>query len=395
MLKFIIIICLLPVILLSESKIDDILKENNIDAQMQLLYYSIDKTNNDNDAYATALGGYLKYTTDSYHNIFSSIRFNTSNPIGTNHNKIKTSMFNNNKNGASLNVNSEFYIAYRTSSGVIKVGNMILNTPMMNEDTTRIVPWSYQGITYTDNITKDLKAQLYHINAIRSNTSNQYKKESASGEIGDSGVTLFALKYTGIPTTHIQSYYYYAPELYSTFVGQIDYDYISNFNKLICFGLQYFKSSDGGKYVDSNSKYGGDDIDLIALRMMLYFKDLEVSLNYSQNYGESGAIKGYGGLAKVYTSSMIANGRGNFKPETWMIKSTYDLPFSSYDSEVAIRLTKTKFHEIEGDDFLAYYLHFKHFFNTNTSLYLRYENINYSTNKNNAQYFRAIAKYQF
>jgi hypothetical protein len=183
--------------------------------------------------------------------------------------------------------------------------------------------------------------------------------------------------------------------LYSTFVGQIDYEYISDFDTLVCFGLQYFKSGNGGKYVDSNSKYGGDNIDLIALRMILYSKNWEVSLNYSQNYGESGVVKGYGGLAKVYTSSMIANGRGNFKPETWMIKSAYDLPFSSQDSEVAIRLTKTQFHEVEGDNFTAYYLHFKHFFNTNTSLYLRYENINYSANKNDAQYFRAIAKYRF
>ncbi len=395
MLKFIIIICLSATILLSESKIDEIFKKSNIDAQMQLLYYSINKTNNNDDAYATALGGYLKYTTDSYYNIFISTRFHTSNSVGGNHNKMKTSMFNNDKNGDALNVNSELYIAYKTSSGVIKAGNMILNTPMMNEDTTRIVPWSYQGITYTDNITKDLKAQIYHINAIRSNTSSNYKKESASGEIGDSGVTLFALKYTGIPKTHILSFYYYAPELYSTFVGQIDYEYISDFDTLVCFGLQYFKSGNGGKYVDSNSKYGGDNIDLIALRMILYSKNWEVSLNYSQNYGESGVVKGYGGLAKVYTSSMIANGRGNFKPETWMIKSAYDLPFSSQDSEVAIRLTKTQFHEVEGDNFTAYYLHFKHFFNTNTSLYLRYENINYSANKNDAQYFRAIAKYRF
>jgi len=381
-------------VLFSESTLENTSFKNNIEAEAQLFHYTIDKKTAP-DAYATALGGYLKYTTDSYYNIFASARFNSSNPVGANKNKMVTTMFNNDKNGTALHANSEAFIGYKTSSGVVKIGNMILNTPMMNEDTTRIVPWSYQGVNYTDNITKDIKIALYYINQIRSNTSSRYKKKSASGEIGDSGLSLLSVKYNGINGLHLQSHFYYAPELYSTFVGQLDYEFANKFDTLYCFGIQYFRSGAGGEYARTKSRLGGDDINLVALRAMIDAEDYKISLNYSRNYGDSGVIKGYGGLAKVYTTSMVANGRGNFKPETWMIKSSYNLPFNSHDSEIAFRLANTRVHDKNGNGFFAYYLHLKHFFNAHASIYLRYENINYNTNKSDTQYFRAIAKYKF
>ncbi len=92
---------------------------------------------------------------------------------------------------------------------------------------------------------------------------------------------------------------------------------------------------------------------------------------------------------------MIANGRGNFKPQTWMLKTSYNLPFKSDDSEIAFRLSKTKVFDEAGDGFVAYYLHLKHFFNSNTLVYLRYEDLNYVTDKSDAKYFRAIFKYKF
>jgi hypothetical protein len=66
-------------------------------------------------------------------------------------------------------------------------------------------------------------------------------------------------------------------------------------------------------------------------------------LNYSQNFGISGIVKGYGGLAKVFTTSMIANGRGNYKPETWMLKTEYNLPYGKWgQSELAFTYTNTR-----------------------------------------------------
>ncbi|WP_373035411.1 OprD family outer membrane porin [Sulfurimonas sp.] len=388
------LLCLFSVTLTADSKIEQAFSKGNVDAQLQLFYYDIDKKT-DNDAYATALGGYIKYTTDTKNPLFASIRFHTSNPVGGNLNKANTSLFNNDNNAEALTTISESFLAYKTKNRIMRIGNVMLKTPMMNDDTTRIVPWSYQGFTYTGQSIKDMKVQLYHIRAIRSFTSDTYKQESASGEFGDSGISMLSLHYNGINSLKTQAFYYYAPELYSTFVAQADYELSVSKNALFCAGLQYFRSGDGGKYAVRENKNGGDDINLLALRTSIDTDDWTISINYSQNFGLSGIVKGYGGLAKVYTTSMIANGRGNYKPETWMIKSVYNLPLNSYNSEIAFRYTNTRVHDSRGDGFKAYYLHFKHYISKEASIYLRYENLQYDTDKSDASYFRAIATYKF
>jgi hypothetical protein len=388
------LLCLVTASLGADSKVEEAFANANVDAQLQLFYYNIDKKT-DANADATAIGGYLKYTTDTQNPFFASVRFHTSNPVGNNLNKTKTSLFNNDKNGDSLNAISESFLAYKTKERIMRVGNVMLKTPMMNDDTTRIVPWSYQGFTYTGESIKDMKVQFYHIRAIRSFTSDAYKQESASGKFGDSGISMLSVHYNGINGLKTQAFYYYAPELYSTFVAQADYELSVSKNALFCAGAQYFKSGDGGKYALKENKNGGDDINLLALKTSVDTDDFTLSLNYSQNFGISGIVKGYGGLAKVYTTSMIANGRGNYKPETWMLKSVYNLPFESHNSEVAFRYTNTQVNDSRGTGFDAYYLHFKHYFSKEASIYLRYENLQYTNNTSDATYFRAIATYKF
>lgn len=378
----------------ADSKLEEAFLNANIDAQIKLFYYDISKETAP-DAYATALGGYLKYTTDTKNPLFASIRFHTSNPVIEGLNKENTALFNNDNNAKALTTISESFLAYRTKDRVMKLGNFMLNTPMMNDDTTRIIPWSYQGFAYTGESIKDMEVQLYYISSIRSFTSDTYKKESASGEFGDSGITMLSLHYTGINGLKTQAFYYYAPELYSTFVTQADYEIFVDNNALFCIGAQYFKSGNGGKYALRENANGGDDINLLAIRSSIDAENWMLSLSYSQNFGLSGIVKGYGGLAKVYTTSMVANGRGNYKPETWMLNGTYNLPLGSHHSEVAFTLTNTQVNDPRGDGFNAYYFHFKHFFTKEASIHLRYEKLNYTNTKSDTSYFRTILSYKF
>jgi hypothetical protein len=383
-----------PVFLLGEFELPRSVTEGLVEGQIKLFYSDIDKETEE-DAYATALGGYLKYSTDVNRTFYAAVRFHTSQPVGPSLNREQTALFNSDRNGEQLTVNSEAYIGWRGSTRVLKVGNLMLNTPMMNDDTTRIVPWSYQGASYTGEAVPNTKVQLYHIRQIRSHTSDKYTKESASGEIG-SGITMLSIEYDGLEHFDLQSYYYYAPDLYSTFIAQADYKLVIDKDNMICASIQYFKSGNGGKYAQRENKNGGDDIDLLALRIGYDSEDFSMSLNYSQNFGISGIVKGYGGLAKVFTTSMVANGRGNYKPETWMLKSTYDLPRTSWgESELALNLTHTRTNDSRGDDFDAVYLHFKQRFNIDTSLYVRYENMDYKNDKSDVKYFRIIASYDF
>lgn len=383
-----------PLFLMGETPFPTFITNANVEGQIKLFYSEIDKETEE-DSYATALGGYLKYSTDVNRTLYASVRFHTSQPVGPSLNRENTALFDS-ETGDQLTVNSEAYVGWRGKDRVLKVGNLMLNTPMMNDDTTRIVPWSYQGAAYTGRAIPHTKVQLYHISQIRSHTSDEYKKESASGEIGSAGVTMFGVQYDGIESFDLQSFYYYAPDLYSTFIAQLDYKHVISENNLFCFSVQYFNSGNGGEYAQTSNKNGGDDIDLVALKAGYDTEDFTVSLNYSQNFGLSGIVKGYGGLAKVFTTSMVANGRGNYKPETLMFKSTYDLPRTEWgESEMALNLTHTRVNDSRGDDFDALYLHFKQRFNIDTSLFIRYENIDYKNDKSDVEYFRVIAAYNF
>ncbi|SFV60041.1 hypothetical protein MNB_SV-6-790 [hydrothermal vent metagenome] len=389
-LQYTIITILYPCILLSNS-LTEAIGEGRVEAEGKVFAYDIDKPT-PNDAYATAIGGYIKYSSDTNRSIYGAVRFHTSLPIGGNTNPQKTALFDDDGNG--LIVNSEAYIGWSNRDGLLKVGNLMLNTPMMNDDTTRIVPWSYQGLLYTGKIIPDLKAQISHIIKIRSHTSSQYIKESASGEIGD-GITMLGIHYSGIDDLDLHGYYYYAPDLYSTLFLQADYRYKLDDEDILCASIQYVDSGDGGEFADSENKNGGDDINLVALRVGYNTDSLNISLNYSQNFGLSGITKGYGGLAKIHTTSMIANGRANYKPETWMVKMLYELPATTWGiSELGFNYTRTRVHDSRGSQYNAHYLHLKQTINDKISIFLRYESFDYLEEKADERYLRLIFAYR-
>ncbi len=369
-------------------------KQGKVLGNLTLFNYNIDNKHKEN-AYANALGGFLKYTTDNARPLLASVRFHHSSAVGPYKNKEQTYLFDNDNGASSLTALSEAFLAYHDTNRVLKAGNLMLSTPMMNDDITRIIPWSYRGIALTSEQLTDTTIQFNYITHIRSNTSEVYKKESGSGSF-DQGISMFGFNYQGVDELSLQSYYYHAPELYSTFIGQVDYKHIFKGN-LFCFGLQYFKSGKGGIYNDPLSANGGDDIDLLAFRFGIDEEKYGIILNYSQNFGLSGIVKGYGGLAKVYTTSMVANGRGNFKPETWMLKSHFDMEPGIYgQTELALWLTHTRVNDPRGKNFNAYYSHIRHYVNPNTSIYLRFESIDYlNGQQNDATYLRLITAFDF
>jgi hypothetical protein len=209
---------------MAESGIAEVFSKGAVHGQIKLFSYDIDKASDD-DAYANAVGGYLKYSTDTKMPLYASVRFHISQPVGYSKNPEDTALFNNDKNADTLAVNSEAFIGWNGRNRTLKVGNLMLSTPMMNDDRTRIVPWSDQGAAATGETLPDTRVQLYHIRQIRSHTSSKYTKESASGEIG-SGITMLGIQYDGFEHFDLQSYYYYAPDLYSTFIAQVDYKLI-------------------------------------------------------------------------------------------------------------------------------------------------------------------------
>ncbi|MEA3373457.1 MAG: OprD family outer membrane porin [Campylobacterota bacterium] len=398
--KVMIIARSIPVFLLlfpfyaSAVSFNEAIQNGAVKGSVKLFYYDLDLENLP-ESYATSLGGHLQYTTGNWNELYAKVGFHTSNAIGSKQNEALTFLFNNDKEASSFTAVSESFLGYRRNQRVLKVGNFRLNTPMMNDDTSRIVPWSYRGIAFTSTPRAGIRIQLNHITHTRSYTSDSYKKESASGTIED-GVTMFGLHYDVNQELSLFGFYYYAPKLFDTFVAQADYKYPVDEDLFFCLGAQYIKSGNGGEYAVTESLRGGDEIDLVALRISTETENWDIGLNYSQNFGISGLLKGYGGSTKLFTTSMIASGRGNFKPETWMLSTAYDFPVYEWgQSEVALHYTNTRVDDSRGNSFDAYYAHFRHYINTNTSLYIRYEVMDYEKETLDGGYLRVIGNYDF
>lgn len=378
---------------LCAETIRDAFLNAQINGNIQLYYYDIHKPES-SDAYATAAGGYLKFTTQNWYDLYFQTSFHTSHMLGPRLNERATSLFNNDTN-QSLDVLSEVFIGYRRNQRVLKIGTFRLNTPMMNDDTTRIVPWSYRGISFTSTPRNGLRFMLNHVTHVRTNISKEYTDESASGTI-DEGISMLGVQYDATSELSLFGFYYYAPGLYNTAVIQADYKHPISQNLMFCMSGQYFNSHDGGAHAISTARNGGDDIDLVGAKASVEMESLDLGVRYSRNFGESGVLKGYGGNAKVFTSSMIANGRGNGKPEALMLTLRYDLPSTTFGhTELGLKYTQIEHHDPTANDYNAYYAHFRYYMTTDFNIYARYERLTYDDAASDGDYFRLISRFEF
>ena len=387
-----------------KNSIEEAFTNGKVSGELKYFYHHIERAVSDN-TFANALGGNLKYSTDTAMPIFATAAFHTSQPIfGRSDSQKGIALFEGDTDD-QLTAISEAYMGWHDSKNQIIVGDFRLDTPMMNDDTTRIVPFSYQGAAITSSQIPDIKVELNYITQIREMNSDDYSRDDIPGlgNIGNAGITMLGLTYSGISGLKLKSYYYYAPDYYSTFVAQSDYVYTIDESSRLLIGAQYFNSGNGGEFAPvATANNGGPDIDLIAFQAGYVLDTWITTLNYSQNFGLSGIVRGYGGLAQVYTTSMLANGRGNNKPETWMLKTNYTLPATSWGkTDFGMHLTHTRTKELDGYDFDALYLHVKQNFTKNDYLFVRYETFDYkdkvgqSKPKENLTAFRLILSHKF
>ncbi len=369
----------------------------SLHGNLQLYHYDINPDLSDTQAYATALGGRIRYKDHLFYRFGAAIEYAGSHAIGKSENPRLLFLFDNDANSTHLNALSAGYIYYQNRRTYFQLGAQTLNTPLFNEDSTKIVPWSALAATMTYDIPDKLTLIVSYISKIRRNTSSHYKRKSASGAIDD-GLLILGSVYHPTKDDSLMSYLYLAPDLYHSIYLQYEHAFFPDDDLFFCLGAQYihtFKSGGDDSHAITRNPLGGDDVNLVSLKAEMDYKDLQTQFSYSQNFGESGINNGYGGLSKVYTSSMIANGRKSHRPQTFSLKSDYDILQSALgNSEVALWLTHTDYKESEAADFFATYVHFDQRINLDTSLKLRYENINYKSLPT-TDFLRIIFKYTF
>ena len=222
--------------------------------------------------------------------------------------------------------------------------------------------------------------QLSFVNKIRNFASDKYTKQSVTGGIDD-GIAMIGFKHHPIEPLDVHLYYYRAPSLYDSSFFQIDYkDNFINDKLLFCVGFQNIKT------------YDEMDVDLIGLRTGIFTDNLDITLNYTKNDGIDKA-DGYGGLSKIYTASMISNGRGENKAEAVMLKANIELELiKKQSSELSFWLADI---DSKSSEYKSYYTHFRHNTNNFTTFYLRYEYQDFKDNDKDAHYLRFITTYLF
>ena len=117
---------LLSIILLitsiaSAGEFEHALKNGSVSGSLTMYHYDIEKQGTSSDAYATAFGGDLKYTTNGSKNFFATVGFHNSTPIFKDKNKVSTSLFNNDNDANELSTISESFLGYKTKNSVLKI----------------------------------------------------------------------------------------------------------------------------------------------------------------------------------------------------------------------------------------------------------------------------------
>lgn len=373
-----------------------------LDGDLQYFYYGITHPNDTLSSYANALGGNIRLKSKTFYDFGVTVQYSGSNAIGKTKNYKPLVLFDNAGNSENLNTLSQlnlFYTKRYRGKNIVnfKVGSQLIETPVMNLDTTKIVPYSYEAMTFQYSLEGELNVQAGAVSAIKSNVSGAYSNESPSGKITN-GIWFAGMTYELQKYHHFMSYFYLAPQLYNTYYGKYAYNHPVRGNVLYSMGVQFIKTFQAGSSMNAVKEgyEGGQDVTLLSPMLGVEVYDFELSAAYSQNFGVSGIRRGYGGLTQLYTSSMISNGRGNYKPKAFSIKPAYNFPGNFLGFQNVMLIYTRVLHDMEeGQDQLSYYAHIKMNFDIDTSLYLRYENLEYTKTGLIKRYLRLQLKYRF
>lgn len=359
---------------------------------MELFHYSID-TQNAKDAKATVLGGYLKYTSPHFHHFGFSIKHYASHLIFKSENPASTCLTD--LSGKDLNPLSELYLSYKNNSFSFKLGKQELDTPLINNDTTRLIPFSYDGITARYFLKPSSFISLGHISRFRFNNCESYTSMTPSGYAKD-GVSFLGLN-TKFGAVEHQWYYYHAPGLYDALHLQVNSKTKYYGNKQILYGVQAIYTFKAGSSENiSTHNNGGDNVKLLAAKLGLVSDRFSYVTSLSYNFGEDGINRGYGGLSSLYTTSMITNGKQDGKPFAKSFKVKYKYYSTSKDKEYSssLYLTNVSYPKSDHNTLNALYIDHLFKFRPREYIFLRFEK-QWIDDGPDKTYFRLISSYEF
>ncbi len=362
-----------------------------IDTHIELFHYQIhsNKEGNIIDTRATVLGGFFEYTSTPLYHFGLGIKQYVSHLIFASKHPENTSLTD--SAGKNINPLAACYLYYKDDVFYIKAGKQQLQTPLINDDTTRLIPFSYFGVTADINI--DTTSHLFfgHVSEFRANNSDSYTPYSSSGLVED-GVH-FVGYYKTFSDIKVQAYYYDAPKLFNALHLEVESQHKYNENSAFIYGLQAIYTNDNKKGTNiSNIKNGGGDVKLIAGKFGIKSEKFSYIGSLSYNFGEDGINRGYGGLSSIYTTSMITSGKLKGNPFAKSLKVRHTYKNKIYSS--AIYLTNVTYKDKRYNTINSVYIDHKFKFRAREYILLRFEK-QWIANEPDKSYFRIISSYDF
>ncbi|MDD3591896.1 MAG: hypothetical protein PHO65_04610 [Sulfurovum sp.] len=362
------------------------------DTHIELFHYDINGQE-DQDSRATVLGGYLHYTSKPVYHFGVGIKQYLSELIFYSKNPALTSLTD--SAGEDINPLSELYAYYETENFSLKLGKQQLSTPLLNDDTTRLIPFSYRGVTSRISWDTDAFLALGYITGFRTNTNEDYTPYTSSG-LAEDGVAYLGF-HTQFGSVKHQWYYYYAPGLYSTLHMEVSANAPYDSSKTLLYGVQAIYTFDnaGGNHTITGDN-GGGDVRLIAAKVGIASQRFSYIGSLSYNLGEDGINRGYGGLSSLYTSSMITTGKKRGHPFAKSLKVHYRYYASDKEKEYssALHFTNVTYGDASSPAVNALYIDHKFNFRPREYILLRYER-QWIAGEDDKSYLRIISAYTF
>jgi hypothetical protein len=342
---------------------------------------------------ATVLGGYIHYTSKPLHHVGFSVKQYLSHLIFESENPALTSLTD--SAGENINPLSELYAYYKDETFSLKIGKQQIYTPLLNNDTTRLIPFSYKGITSRISWGTDSFLTLGYVTEFRANNEEDYTRYTSSG-LAEDGVAYLGL-HTQFGNTEHQWYYYHAPKLFDTLHMEVAAKTPVGSSEALNYGVQAiytFNNAGGVNILPSNN--GGGDVKLLAAKLGIESQKFSYTGSLSYNFGQDGINRGYGGLSSLYTSSMITNGKKGGHPFAKSLKIRYKYYSPSKDKEYssALYLTNVTYKDDASPTTNALYIDHKFKFRPREYILLRFEK-QWIEGEDDKSYFRIISAYTF
>lgn len=338
---------------------------------------------------ANAIGGYLKYETDTWNGLslgaaaYTSIGFALRSPRDDYYQVDPTLLGENNENLFYL---GEGYLQYKKGNTTFRGGRQKLDTPLAGADDARMLPNLFEAYMLSNTDVKDTTLIAGHItkfaqgtfgrvydasasagNAVLSATSGYSLVDSRNrvgefvdmGEyaIGESsaGVSVAAVLYTGISGLKLQLWDYYAYDILNAVYAEAQYGW-SFSNKMAPYlAVQWINEHDVGSNDASNSvnRLANIDSDYIGAKAGVKVANFDLYGAISHNSKDAdaaingGTISAWGGMP-AYTQGMVTRHQFMAGTDAFKLAGSYDWKTFGLNLNTGVYYTEYEMDTLNG-----------------------------------------------